>query len=150
LLVNPGSVFSTCWLRKGAGASYNPNVTEVLEYAKVQIPHYIIYNNGRTKSSLHRVTANILPVIKVSDLVQTDSHKSNNGFTIDPSNLVLRNPIHQTNALVQGWRMFLRARAQTVYKFRSSFQTVCSMSAVIIGYRVDVCRITNGAHIEHL
>jgi len=27
---------------------------------------------------------------------------------------------------------------------------VCSMSAVIIDYRVDVCRITKGAHIEHL
>jgi len=26
----------------------------------------------------------------------------------------------------------------------------CSMSAVIIDYRVDVCRITKGAHIEHL
>ena len=26
----------------------------------------------------------------------------------------------------------------------------CSMSAVIIDYRVDVCRITNGAHIEYL
>jgi len=30
------------------------------------------------------------------------------------------------------------------------FVPVCSMSAVIIDYRVDVCRITNGAHIEHL
>jgi len=25
-----------------------------------------------------------------------------------------------------------------------------SMSAVIIDYRVDVCRITKGAHMEHL
>jgi len=28
--------------------------------------------------------------------------------------------------------------------------TVCSMSAVIIDYRVDVFTITKGAHIEHL
>ena len=26
----------------------------------------------------------------------------------------------------------------------------CSMSAVIIDYLVDVCRITKGAHIEHM
>jgi len=32
----------------------------------------------------------------------------------------------------------------------SSFQTVCSKSAVIIDYRVGVCRITKVAHIEHL
>ena len=28
--------------------------------------------------------------------------------------------------------------------------TVCNMSAVSTDYRVDICRITKGAHIEHL
>ena len=39
---------------------------------------------------------------------------------------------------------------QTSTRLSISFQSVCSMSAVIIDYRVDVCRITKSAHIEHL
>jgi len=39
---------------------------------------------------------------------------------------------------------------QTSTRKSSSFRTVCSISAVIIDYCVDVCRITKGALLEHL